>query len=314
MCVVALARQRQILSPLTVAHLVVTAILLAPSLSGAGALVLQTDFGTRDGAVAAMTGVAVGVDPRLPIHDLTHEIEPFNIWEGAFCLKQAAPYWPAGTVFVSVVDPGVGTERKAIVLQTRSGHFFVSPDNGTLTLVADELGVAAVREIDTTRHRRAGSAASHTFHGRDIFAYTGARLAAGSLAFADVGPELAGDLVRLDYARARREGDVLIGNIPALDVRYGNVWTNIPQSLFAALEPTAGDRFRVSIFRGRDTVFTGEMPYVHTFGDVPEGAPLLYLNSLLDVSLALNLRNFAQQHGIAAGAEWAVRIERAGGG
>src|SRR5450432_3681409 len=112
------------------------------------ALVLQTDFGLKDGAVAAMRGVAVGVSPKISIYDLSHENTPFDIWEGAYRLKQAAPFWPAGTVFVSVVDPGVGTARKSVVLKTKSGHYFVSPDNGTLTLIADELGIAAVREID----------------------------------------------------------------------------------------------------------------------------------------------------------------------
>src|SRR5215217_2093429 len=121
------------------------------------ALVLQTDFGLKDGAVAAMRGVAVGVSPRIAIHDLSHENTPFNIWEAAYRLKQAAPYWPEGTVFVSVVDPGVGTERKSIVLKTKSGHIFVGPDNGSFTLIAEELGIAAVRQIDETKNRRRGS-------------------------------------------------------------------------------------------------------------------------------------------------------------
>ncbi|MEO5958953.1 MAG: SAM-dependent chlorinase/fluorinase, partial [Opitutaceae bacterium] len=138
------------------------------------ALVLQTDFGLKDGAVAAMRGVAVGVSARLSVHDLSHENTPFDIWEGAYRLRQAAPFWPAGTVFVSVIDPGVGTERKSIVAQTKSGHFFVTPDNGTLTLVAEALGIAAVRAIDETKHRRQGSERSYTFHGRDVYVYVGA--------------------------------------------------------------------------------------------------------------------------------------------
>ena len=150
-------------------------------------LVLQTDFGLKDGAVAAMRGVAASVSARLVIHDLSHENTPFDIWEAAYRLKQTAPYWPEGTIFVSVVDPGVGTERRSVVLKTRSGHFFVGPDNGTWTLVAEDLGIAAVRAIDETRHRRPGSAASYTFHGRDIYAFVGARLAAEVVAFEDVG-------------------------------------------------------------------------------------------------------------------------------
>jgi len=160
-------------------------------------LVLQTDFGTRDGAVAAMKGVAVGIDSKLTIFDLTHENTPFNIWEAAYRLKQAAPYWPAGTVFVSVVDPGVGTERKSVVVQTKTGHFFVGPDNGTWTYLPEEFGIEAVREIDETKNRRANSEKSHTFHGRDVYVYVGAKLAAQGLAFKDVGPALEPKVIEL---------------------------------------------------------------------------------------------------------------------
>lgn len=274
-------------------------------------LVLQTDFGLKDGAVAAMRGVAAGVNPRLMVHDLSHENTPFDTWEAAYRLRQAAPFWPEGTVFVSVVDPGVGTGRKSIVLKTQSGHFFVTPDNGTLTLVAEELGIAAVREIDETKNRRRGSERSHTFHGRDVYVYVGARLAAGAIAFEDVGPLRPPAVVTLAYERPRREGGALVGTIPFLDFQFGNVWTNLDESLFAQLEPKVGERFRVTIARGRQAVFSGEMPYARTFGDVPEGEPLLYLNSLMNVALALNQGDFAKKHGIASGANWSVRIERA---
>jgi len=273
------------------------------------ALVLQTDFGLKDGAVAAMKGVAVGVDPGLPIFDLSHENTPFDLWEAAYRLKQTAPYWPVGTVFVSVVDPGVGTDRKSVVLKTRSGHYFVSPDNGTLTLVAEDLGIAEVRRIDETRHRLAGSDRSYTFHGRDVYAYTGARLAAGRIAFEDVGPPLPPEVVRLPYERARRDGDALTGTVAMLDFNYGNVWTNIPDELFQTLRPEPAARFRVVIAEQGRVVFDAVVPYARTFGDVPEGAPLLYLNSLLNLSLALNLGNFAEKHGVRAGGEWTVRVE-----
>lgn len=274
------------------------------------ALVLQTDFGLKDGAVAAMRGVAVGVSPRLAIHDLSHENTPFNVWEAAYRLKQVAPYWPEGTVFVSVVDPGVGTTRKSVVLRTKSGHLFVGPDNGTLTLVAEDLGVAALREIDETRHRRKGSERSYTFHGRDIFAFVGARLAAGAVTFDEVGPLLEPRVVMIAYEKPRREGRALIGTIPSIDFQFGNVWTNLDEALFTQLGPKVGDRFRVTITRADKAVFTGELPYVRTFGEVPAGAPLLYLNSLLNVSFALNVGDFARRHGIASGAEWSVRVEK----
>lgn len=274
------------------------------------ALVLQTDFGLKDGAVAAMRGVAVGVSSRLAIHDLSHENTPFNVWEAAYRLKQVAPYWPEGTVFVSVVDPGVGTARKSVVLRTRSGHLFVGPDNGTLTLVAEDLGIAAVRAIDETRHRRKGSERSYTFHGRDIFAFVGARLAAGAVAFDEVGPLLEPRVVMIAHEKPRREGRALIGTIPSIDFQFGNVWTNLDEALFTQLAPKVGDRFRVTITRAGRTTFAGELPYARTFGEVPAGEPLLYLNSLLHVSFALNVGDFARKHGIASGAEWGVRVEK----
>ena len=275
------------------------------------ALVIQTDFGTKDGAVAAMKGVAVGVDPHLAIFDLSHENTPYDIWEAAYRLKQSAPYWPAGTVFVSVVDPGVGTERASIVLQTKSGHFFVGPDNGTWTLVAEELGIAAVRRIDEKVNRRAGSEKSYTFHGRDIYAFTGARLASGKITFEEVGPLLESKVVSLPYEHAALEQGVLRGTIPLIDFHYGNVWTNIPDLLFSELKPAFGEKFAVTVLHDSKEVYRGVMPYVRTFGDVPEGAPLLYLNSLLDVAFALNMDSFSQKHGLSSGGGWSVRVERA---
>src|SRR6187200_46381 len=144
-------------------------------------LVFQTDFGLKDGAVSAMKGVAMSVSADLKIFDLTHEIPAYNIWEAAYRLEQTVPYWPAGTVFVSVVDPGVGTTRRSVVLKTKSGHFIVTPDNGTLTLTAQSLGVDTLREIDEAINRRKGSEKSYTFHGRDVYAYTAARLASGTI-------------------------------------------------------------------------------------------------------------------------------------
>jgi S-adenosylmethionine hydrolase len=288
-------------------------LLAAARLGAANALVIQTDFGTKDGAVAAMKGIAFGVSPALPIFDLSQENTPYDIWEGAYRLKQVAAFWPAGTVFVSVIDPGVGTERASVVLQTKSGHFFVGPDNGTWTLVAEELGIAAVRRIDEMVNRRPGSEKSYTFHGRDIYAYVGARLAAGVIAYGQVGPTLDARVVSLPYQKAARDGEAVVGTIPLIDFHYGNVWTNIPDSLFEALTPAPrfGDTFAVAVSHDGKEVWRGVLPYVRTFGDVAEGEPLLYLNSLLQVAFALNRGSFSEKHGLASGGDWTVRIERA---
>lgn len=292
-------------------YLLLACLLMAGAVHAQHALVMQTDFGTKDGAVATMKGVAFGVDAHLAIFDLSHENTPYDVWEAAYRLKQTVAYWPAGTVFVSVVDPGVGTERASVVLQTRSGHFFVGPDNGTWTLVAEELGIAAVRRIDEKLNRRAGSEKSYTFHGRDVYAFTGARLASGRITYEQVGPLLESKVVSLPYERAAVTGGVLKGTIPLIDFHYGNVWTNIPDTMFNELKPAFGAKFLVVIFHDGQEAYRGVMPYVRTFGDVPEGAPLLYLNSLLNVGFALNRGSFSQKHGLASGGGWTVQVERA---
>jgi S-adenosylmethionine hydrolase len=275
---------------------------------GSGILVFLTDFGLQDSAVCEMKGVAMGVDPNLKLHDVTHAIEPFNVWEGSYRLKQAAPYWPQGTVFVAVVDPGVGTARKSIVLKSKSGHYFVGPDNGLFTLVAEEMGIAEVREIDEARHRRQSSENSYTFWGRDVFSYTGAKLASGKIVFTEVGPVLDSPLVMAAYQKPRLIGELLLGNIPVLDVQYGNVWTNIDQGTLASFALKAGDPLAVKIFCGENLIYDGRMPFVRTFGDVKEGEPLAYVNSLLNLAFALNMDSFARKHKISAGANWHVTV------
>ena len=273
-------------------------------------LVFQSDFGTKDGAVAAMKGVAVGVADDLRIYDLTHEIPTFNIWEAALRLDQTAEYWPAGTVFVSVVDPGVGTERKSVVLKTKTGHFFVTPDNGTLTFVANTLGIDAVREIDEAVNRRKNSEASYTFHGRDVYAYTGARLAAGVISFEGVGDLLPARVKSIPYQKPSIDDGVLKGNIPILDVQFGNVWTNIDRGTFLELGLNHGDAANVVIRHAGESVFDAELPYHATFGAVAKGEPLIYLNSLNNVALALNQGDFAGKFYIRSGADWTIEITK----
>jgi len=274
------------------------------------ALVLQTDFGEKDGAVASMKGVAFSVSPSLPIFDLTHEIPPFSIWEAAYRLVQAAGYWPGGTVFVSVVDPGVGTGRKSVALETTSGHIFVTPDNGTLSLVAEQFGIKEIREIDESANRLGGSELSHTFHGRDVYAYTGARLAAGIIRFSEVGPVLPEKIVVIPYQKASIRSGTLYGTIPILDTQFGNIWTNIDHGLFQQMEIPKGEWLCVTISHQQKERYRGQMPYVDSFGDVPKGEPLLYLNSLLNVSIALNWGSFAEKHRIDSGSDWAIAITR----
>ncbi len=274
------------------------------------ALVLQTDFGTRDGAVAAMRGVARGVDANLDVFDLTHDIPAYNIWEAAYRLHQSVSYWPKSTVFVSVVDPGVGSQRKSVVAKLKSGHFIVTPDNGTLTLLAESPGIEAVRQIDEKVNRRQGSDSSYTFHGRDVYVFTAARLAAGVISFEEVGPAWQNTIFALPYQKAIKNGDTLSGMIPVLDIQYGNVWTNIPDSLVALAGIRRGDTLLVDVFHQDSLVFAGKLPMAHTFADVAEGQSLAYLNSLMNLSFAVNQGSFAEQFKVGSGNEWAVKIQK----
>ncbi|MGI9204959.1 MAG: SAM hydrolase/SAM-dependent halogenase family protein [Woeseiaceae bacterium] len=272
------------------------------------ALVFQTDFGLEEPAVASMKGVAYGVSPDLKMFDITHEIPVFNIWEAAYRLNQTARYWPVGTVFVSVVDPGVGTDRKSVVLKTKSGHFFVSPDNGSLTLVAETLGIDEIRRIDENVNRLAGSERSHTFHGRDVYAYTGARLASKAISFEQVGPILEPAVVSIAYQKPTLADGRIVGNIPILDIHYGNVWTNIGMDLFDQIGIGMGESAWVKISDGSKTLFEEKVRYVSSFGGVELGEPALYVNDILNIGLAVNQGDFAQQYGVEPGPDRNIEI------
>jgi S-adenosylmethionine hydrolase len=283
-------------------------LMLAPLIAQARTpLVLLTDFGTQDGAVSAMKGVAYSVSPELLVSDLSHE-NP-SIFDGAYRLYQTEQFWPQGTVFVAVVDPGVGTKRLSVVLKTRTGHYFVGPDNGLLSLVAERDGIEGLRQIDESTNRRPGSDDSHTFHGRDVFAYTGARLAAGIISFEQVGPVLAPQsLIKIPYRQPQRTGNHVSGIIPVLDVQFGNVWTNIPKSLFDEMHVALGESLHVRIYHNDKLVDTVVAPYQRTFGEVAIGKPLVYINSLLNLAVALNQQSYASQHKIESGPDWSIEI------
>jgi len=276
------------------------------------ALVYQTDFGTSDGAVSAMYGVALKVDPALSIFDLTHDIPQYNIWEASYRLVQTVQYWPAGTVFVSVVDPGVGTSRRSVAVRTTGGQVIVTPDNGSVTHVRLLQGVAEARILREDAHRLSGSELSYTFHGRDVYAYTGARLASGQLRFEDVGEAIdVASLVELPHVDARREGDVLEGTIDVLDVRFGSLWSNIPHSLFIGLGVDYGKRVEVAIRNDTREVYRNTMVYARSFADVSMGEPLVYINAVLNVAVAINQGSFARAYNIGTGLSWKISIRRA---
>lgn len=272
-------------------------------------LILQSDFGYSDGAVSAMHGVAYTVSPELTIYNLTHNIPPYDVWEGSCRLVQTVGYWPEGSVFVSVVDPGVGSDRLSVVAKTKSGHFVVTPDNGTLTHLAVEYGIEEMREIDESVNRLPGSAHSYTFHGRDIYSYTGARLAAGIISFEEVGPALnSEDIITLPVMKPRLEGNRVLGTIDTHDVRYGSLWTNIPRELFLELGIEMGQYARVHIENDRGDVYSAPLKYVRSFADVSIGEALIYTNSLDNIAVAINRGSFARAYSVGQGTHWKVNF------
>lgn len=272
-------------------------------------VVFMSDFGTTDGAVSAMRGVAASVSGNLKLENLTHEIPQFNIWEASYRLIQTITYWPAGTVFVCVVDPGVGSERESVVVLTATGHIIVTPDNGTLSHVQKQVGIVERRRISETENRLKDSQNSYTFYGRDVYSYTGARLAAGIVEYQDVGPLLDPEpfMLRVESPVIRDNGDI-VGTIEILDSRYGSLWTNIPDKLFFSQGMDYGDDIRVLISQGKRIVYGYTMKACRNFSEVPIGQPLLYINSLLNVGIALNQGSFADQYSIGTGEQWHIRI------
>lgn len=272
-------------------------------------LVFQTDFGTQDGAVSAMYGVAYGVSPDLSISDLTHGIAPYDIWEASYRLVQTVAYWPAGTVFVSVVDPGVGSTRRSIVARTAAGQYIVTPDNGTLTHVKRKYGIAEARTIDESVNRLGGSEASYTFHGRDVYAYTGARLAAGAISFEQVGPEVdPTSVIELPVVEPVQRDGRAEGTIDVLDVRFGSLWTNIPREMFLKLGIPVGSRAEITISNDTRTIYRNTMVYANSFAGVYVGEPLIYVNSLDCMAVAINQGSFAKAYNIGTGNSWHIAI------
>jgi len=255
-------------------------------------IVFMTDFGVVDDSVALCKGVMYSLAPDLRIVDLTHQVTPFSITDGARFLYGATPYFPAGTVFVVVIDPTVGSTRKAIVVKSKRGQYFVLPDNGLMTLVQDRDGLEAAREI-TNPAWMIGAALSSTFHGRDIFSPAGAHLARGD-DWTQVGPELdVAALVRLNLEPAKADGHGLTGEVIATDGPFGNLVTNIQSDDFAKLGYQRGQTVSVTVGTMRF-----EVPFVRTFSDVPLKKPLLYIDSRGRIALALNQGSFAATYGV----------------
>jgi S-adenosylmethionine hydrolase len=255
-------------------------------------IVFMTDFGLVDDSVALCRGVMYSIMPEVRIVDLTHQVTPFSILDGARFLYGATPYFPAGTVFVVVIDPGVGSSRKAIVAHSKRGQYFVLPDNGLLTLVEQRDGIDALRVI-TNPDWMIGGKLSSTFHGRDIFSPVGAHVARGD-DWTTVGPEMpVADLVRLNLKAAALDDRGLSGTVIAIDGPFGNLITNVDAEDFFKLGYRQGQEVPVTL-GGRDF----KIPFEKTFSDVPLHDPMLYIDSRGHLAMALNQKSFATTYGI----------------
>lgn len=253
-------------------------------------IIFMTDFGTANDAVAICKAVMLGIAPDARIMDITHQVTPFSIEEASRFLAAVTPYYPTGTVFVAVIDPGVGTSRKAVIVKSKKGQYFVLPDNGLITPVIDRDGLDSAREITNTGWM-VGDKVSSTFHGRDIFSPAGAHLAAG-WDYTLAGPA-AQELVRLTPKVATVTEKGIDGEIIGLDDPFGSLISDIPADEFKTLGYKLGDKVTVMLDKKPFT-----LPYQKTFMEVVVGEPLLYVDSRGRIALALNERNFSQVHKI----------------
>ncbi len=278
--------------------LLISVMLLSPARMSAQTakypqtLVFMTDFGVVDDSVAICRGVMYSIMPDVRIVDLTHQVTPFSILDGARFLYGATPYYPAGTVFVVVVDPTVGSTRKAIVAKSKRGQFFVLPDNGVITLVEQRDGIESVHEITNTDWM-IGTKLSSTFHGRDIFSPVGAHVARGD-DWTKVGPEMpVASLVRLQLKIAHLDDRGATAEVIATDGPFGNLVTNLDGEDFLKLGYPRGQEVPVTL-GGKEM----KIKFVRTFSDVPLNQPLLYIDSRGRLGLAVNQSSFAATYGI----------------
>lgn len=276
-------------------------------------LVFQTDFTYAEGAVSSMYGVVKSVDRELEIMDGTHQIPKFDTWSASYRLFQSVRFWPEGTVYVSVVDPGVGTSRRACVAKTKDGYYIVTPDNGSLTHYKKWIGIEAVREIDESVNRLRGKGTDDVaiFHGRDLFGYTAARLASGIIDFEGVGPEYpVEEIVEHKILDPVVETNKASGIFEIEDPNFGNQWTNIPLKMFKEAGFEYGDMVHTIIENGGKVVFEDEVLFHQSFGMVEKGKPIIYNNELSKVAMAVSQGSFIEQYGISFGPDWKVNFSK----
>ncbi|NLZ75049.1 MAG: SAM-dependent chlorinase/fluorinase [Erysipelotrichia bacterium] len=276
-------------------------------------IVWQTDFSLTWGAVNTMRGVVKQIDSELECFDITHDIEQFNVLAASRELAFVVPFWPKGTVFVSVVDPGVGTKRKACVAKLKDGNYVITPDNGTLTHVYYETGIEEVREIDTTINRYKGTEDVSVFHGRDIFAYTAARLASGIISFEEVGPAYPVSEIIIEdykYVKATVTSINIKGIVISVLDPFGSIVFNILTKDFIKIGYNHGDVVHVKISHNDKVYFEEDVPYEKSFGYVDLNKPVLFNSSSNYISIGLNQNSFRDTYHIKEGKDWVVELSK----
>lgn len=272
-------------------------------------IVFQSDWTYAEGAVASTYGVIKSVDRELEIIDATHQIPQYDTWSASYRLYQYIDFWPKGTVFVSVVDPGVGTSRRACVAKTKNGYYIVTPDNGALTHVEKYFGIEEIREIDenTNRLHRPDNGFVSIFHGRDMFGYCAARLAAGIITYEQVGPTYDLSLmVRHEIIEPTINDNEIVGGFEINDPNFGNLWTNITLDDFKKFGFKSGDNVHAIVYKNDEIVFDKAIPYFDSFGKAPKGEPMIYNNEINKMAFACVMGNFCNDFNLSYGEEYKV--------
>ncbi|MFD5915482.1 S-adenosyl-l-methionine hydroxide adenosyltransferase family protein [Kitasatospora sp. NPDC058201] len=262
---------------------------------------LLTDFGLVDDAVGICKGMVLSIAPHANIIDVTHDVTPFDIYEASLYIRDSFRYFPGDAVFACVTFPHTGVQDNAIGLRTPQGHTYFAPDNGLLTRIVKEAGVAEVRRITSEKVRR--PVIDPTFYGRDIVISAAAHIANG-ISFSEIGDEIeASDITLLDVAEPTVEDGWIVGEVAILDKNYGNVWTSITREFLDSQGVDFEAALEIEIGGARLST-----PLRRTFGETGEGEPLAYIASRDQLGLALNQGNFAARYGVERGHTVRVKV------
>ena len=274
-------------------------------------IVMQMDFGMGGGS--AMYGTIKKVDPELEIFDCKYSVDKFNVREASRHLNNMVAYWPAGTVFVSVVDPGVGTSRRASVAKLKNGSYVVTPDNGSLTQLVETIGVEAIRVIDETRNRLKGTEKVSIFHGRDLFVYCAAKLASGIIDFEGVGEEYpVEEIVMNEDIKCEVSEGKVTGFVCSMMKEFGNLETNIAIEAAEEAGLKTGENVHILIKHGDEVVVDNSIPYCASFGWVGLGEEVMYNSSDGVLGIGINQGSYIGKYNIEIGTDWTVAVSKEG--